>query len=109
MTRPHSLENLGSQEAESAAPTEQAGEGKQYTSTISAVGDQGRSIYVYLLSCDSLEFKGLAPGDDVVSYMRVEVDMNGHRHWNIHLAPDDSLETGRLLPPPPPPPPGDGG
>jgi len=107
MTRPQSVEHLDAHDYE--PPAEQEGTGTQYTSTISAVGEKGRNIYIYLFASDTLEFKGLPPGDGVTSYMRVEVDMNGHRHWNVHLAPSDSLETGRLLPPPPPPPPGGGG
>ncbi len=107
MTRPQSVQQLDTNDYE--APVEQDGNNKQVHSSISAVGEHGRNIYVYLFGGDSLEFSSLSAGEAGTSYMRVEVDMQGHRHWNVHLAAGDSLGTGRLLPPPPPPPPGGGG
>jgi len=92
----------------SGGEPEETNEERVYTSSISVVGERGREIYVYLESSDTLEFKDLRPSPEP-SYLRVEVDMNGHRHWSVHLSKDDSMETGRILPPPPPPPPGGGG
>jgi len=107
VTRPQSVQQLDPNDYE--APAEQESDNKEFHSTVSAVGDRGRNIYIYLYSSDTLEFRSLSPAEGNASYMRVEVDSQGHRHWNVHLAPGDSLGTGRLLPPPPPPPPGGGG
>lgn len=75
------------------------------TSTISARNGNGRDIYVYLRQCDSLEFRDLARSKGESTWIRVKVDMEGHRHWQIKLAPEDSLGTGDPVHPPPPPPP----
>ncbi len=86
---------------------EEEGEGyekKVVTSTISARGGEGRNIYIYLEASDSMEFRDLASTEGELSWVRVEVDMEGHRHWQVKLAPADSLGTGRPVWPPPPPP-----
>ena len=105
MTRPQSVHELRAdgKETVEAQDTE-----RHYTSTIERVDGEGREIYIYLDHSDSLEWKD-EPSGGKSSYMSVHVDMNGHRHWNVHLAPHDKLETGRILPPPPPPPPPNGG
>ncbi|HKY32333.1 MAG TPA: hypothetical protein VJV23_07355 [Candidatus Polarisedimenticolia bacterium] len=98
MTRPR----FGERASGSAGEPAEDETKRQYTSTISAVGEKGREIYVYLGENDSLECKDSPTGHDESSWIRVKVDVNGCRHWSIELAPDDALETGRLLPPPPP-------
>ncbi len=73
------------------------------TSRISAKGERGREIYIYLNPCDSLDSTEIASGSGTSSIIHVDVDMEGHRHWRVKLSPDDVLETGRQDPPPPPP------
>ena len=76
---------------------------RQLTSRISAKGEHGREIYIYLNACDSLDATDLSSGSGSSSLIHVDVDMEGHRHWRVKLAPSDVLETGRPKPPPPPP------
>jgi len=103
VTQPKAVAPLSEREGQEADEFE-----RYYTSTISAVGDRGREIYIYLEQSDSLEWRDQRPPTDP-SYIRVHVDMKGHRHWSVHLAPNDTMDTGRILPPPPPPPPPGGG